>query len=109
MAKDVLKDNVKPTRKATTAKKAVQTPEQTPEQTAPAKRYIYAGASIPGSVKKYTVIEGEIPEALDRPFVKNLVVPVESFGELKKKLSVTGSFEAYCYRESVKYANKLAK
>lgn len=69
---------------------------------------MYVGASVPG-MKKNTVFTGEIPEILDVPFVRELCVDIENVNNFHKKMAVTSSREAFCYRKSVEYAQTLKK
>ena len=69
-------------------------------------KMIYAGASVPG-MKANTVFTGKIPEILDVPFVRDLCIPIDDYTEFLKRKAVTGSYEAVCYRQSVKYASEL--
>lgn len=71
------------------------------------RKRIYVGASVPG-FKTSTVFEGEeIPEALDVDFVRDLCIDIHKIGEFYKKKAVTNSREAFCYRKSLEYANRL--
>lgn len=69
---------------------------------------MYVGASVPG-MKKNTVFTGEIPKILDVPFVRELCVDIENVNNFHKKMAVTSSREAFCYRKSVEYAQTLKK
>ena len=71
-------------------------------------KYIYAGVSLPG-IKSNTVFSGKIPEKLNIPFIRELVIPVEKYPEFIKRKAVTSSREAYCYRKSAEYADELKK
>lgn len=70
--------------------------------------YMYVGASLPG-IKANTIISGEIPEILDVPFVRELLIPVDEFTKYVKRKSVTDSREAFCFRKSAEYAKTLKK
>lgn len=70
--------------------------------------HIYVGASLPG-IKSNTTIKGKIPEILDVPFVRELVIPLNKFTDFIKKKAVTDSREAFCYRKSAEYAKTLQK
>lgn len=76
------------------------------ETSTPAKARMYVGASLPG-IEKNTVFEGTTPPKLNVPFVCELVIPVENYPSFIQKKGVTSSREAFCYRESAKYAKKL--
>jgi hypothetical protein len=89
----------------TTAADASTAENQSPNN---AGKYIYAGVSLPG-IKANTVITGAIPEVLNVPFVKDLVIPVEEYTNFLKKKAVTNSREAFCYRKSAEYAKTLKK
>ncbi len=67
---------------------------------------MYVGASLPG-IKSNTVISGALPKVLDEPFVRELVIPPNEFAQFLKKKSMAESREAFCYRKSVEYADKL--
>lgn len=71
-------------------------------------KVIYVGASLPG-IKSNTVIKGKIPEKLNVPFVKDLVIPINEFTAFLKKRAQTNSREAYCYKKSVEYAKTLSE
>lgn len=75
---------------------------------AAADKKIYVGASLPG-MKTNTVIKGTIPEKYNVPYVRDLFIPEDKFTEFLKKKSVTGSYEAFCYRKSAELAQSLNK
>lgn len=70
--------------------------------------HMYVGASLPG-IKSNTTIKGKIPEILDVPFVRELVIPLDKLTDFIKKKAVTNSREAFCYRKSAEYAKTLQK
>lgn len=71
-------------------------------------KYIYVGVSLPG-IKSNTVITGKIPEILNVPFIRELVIPIERFTDFLKNKANTESRAAFCYRKSAEYAKTLTK
>lgn len=73
-----------------------------------AQRRVYVGVTLPGA-RANTVFDGKLPEILSRPYISELVVPLDKLTEIKKNLAVTTSRAALCYRKSAALAAKMKK
>lgn len=83
-------------------------PAETAAETTPTERentsvtQVYCGPTVRGVAKQYTVFHGGIPEALEE-FIfihseaRALVVDVEHFAEMRKRLETAGTAEAILY------------
>lgn len=66
---------------------------------------VYCGPSIRNVAKQFTVFAaGEIPAGLalfieNHPETKNLLVPIEQFAAVRKKLQTAGTAEAILYNK----------
>lgn len=66
---------------------------------------VYCGPSIRNVTKQFTVYaEGKIPDALalfikEHPETKNLLVPIEQFAAIRKRLQTVGTAEAILYNK----------
>lgn len=64
--------------------------------------YVYCGPSVRGVARQYTVFNGGLPEmvknfAFDHPLAKALIVPVERFADMRRKLETKGTAEALIF------------
>lgn len=74
---------------------------QAAEKTAPC---VYCGPTVRGVVKQYTVFAGNIPEPLQafiaqHPEAKALLVAVDRFAEVRKKMETAGTAESILYHK----------
>lgn len=79
------------------------------EQAAPVDKtdtgtLVYCGPSVRNVARQYTVYAGKIPEALrefiqTHPAAGGLLVPVEKFAEIRRKLDTKGTAEAVLYNK----------
>lgn len=66
---------------------------------------VYCGPSIRNVAKQFTVFAaGEVPASLalfveNHPEAKNLLVPIEQFAAVRKKLQTAGTAEAILYNK----------
>lgn len=89
-----------------TASEATGTPTPETIKSNCNKSQIYAGASLPG-IKSHTVFKGKIPDVIDKPFIKELVIPLEKLSDFERKVKIKGSREEFCYKKSVELAAGL--
>lgn len=77
---------------------------QTMQQGKFPKPCVYCGPTIKGVVRQYTVYYGELPEALaefihKHPEIRNLLVGMERFAEVRKALNTSGTAEAILFQK----------
>lgn len=65
---------------------------------------VYCGPTVRGVAKRYTVYSGGIPEELahfiqEHPAAAGLVVPVERFAQMRRKMETAGTAEAILYQK----------
>lgn len=75
------------------------------------QKVVYIGASIPGMVQSNTVYNNGVPEELvklgmERPAVKNLIVPVEKLAAAKKEIGIVNSALRICFDTVKDYVRK---
>lgn len=88
-------------------REVVTTERVAEKKTAKAKHtapVVYCGPTVRGVAKQYTVYSRGIPDELvgfiqKYPEAAGLVVPVESFAQMRKKLEDSGTVEAILYRK----------
>lgn len=85
---------------------APSTPKPETIKSSSDKSQIYTGASLPG-IKSHTVFKGKIPGVIDKPFIKELVIPLEKLSDFERKVKIKGSREEFCYKKSVELAAGL--
>lgn len=83
------------------SKKQTKTAQAAAANTAPC---VYCGPSVRGVVKQYTVFAGNIPEPLQafiakHPEAKALLVAVDRFAEVRKKMETAGTAESILYHK----------
>lgn len=64
---------------------------------------VYCGPSVRGVVKQYTVFSSGLPREVEEfvgkhPLINDLIVPVENFSEMRKKIETPGTRESLIYR-----------
>lgn len=64
---------------------------------------VYCGPSVRGVAKQYTVFSGGLPREVEEfrekhPLINDLIVPVEDFPEMRKKIETPGTRESLVYR-----------
>ncbi len=72
---------------------------KTEENQHSSEKLIYVGASRDG-IAEGTVFCGKIPEALNKPYLRELCIDVNKLGQFKKRSAVTTSREAFLLRKS---------
>lgn len=82
-------------------------PAESQEKAKTAKKLIYVGASVPG-MRANTVFEGDMPEVLNVPFVRDCCIELSQFGKWAKDRLDPKSRAAFCYSKSAEYAGRLA-
>lgn len=65
---------------------------------------VYCGPSVRGVAKQYTVFTGETPELLagfvkKHPAAGALIVPIDRFADVRRKLETAGTAEAILYKQ----------
>lgn len=83
------------------SKKHTKTAQGATEKATPC---VYCGPTVRGVVKQYTVFAGNIPEPLQAfigkyPEAKALLVAVDRFAEIRKKMETAGSAESILYHK----------
>lgn len=68
------------------------------------KKRVYCGPSVRGVAKQFTVYTGELPEDLrvwldKHPVASGLVVPVENFPAVRRRLETAGTPENILYNK----------
>lgn len=66
--------------------------------------FVYCGPSVRGVARQYTVFSGGLPDmvkdfAAKHPIAKALIVPVDKFAEMRRKLETKGTAEALIYKK----------
>lgn len=69
---------------------------------AEAGSFVYCGPSIRGVARQFTVFNGGLPETVKdftdkHPLVRALIVPVDRFAEMRRKLETKGTAEALIF------------
>ena len=75
--------------------------EEVPEESG---SFVYCGPSVRGVARQYTVFNGGLPEmvkdfAAKHPIAKTLIVPVDRFADMRRKLETKGTAEALIYKK----------
>lgn len=65
---------------------------------------VYCGPSVRGVARQCTVYPGELPEALraflnEHPAAAGLVVPIDLFAEVRRRVEIPGTAESILYNK----------
>ncbi|MCR1904911.1 hypothetical protein [Intestinimonas butyriciproducens] len=65
---------------------------------------VYCGPSVRGVARQFTVYPGELPEALraflnEHPAAAGLVVPIDLFAEVRRRVEIPGTAESILYNK----------